>query len=139
MEASSSSAGGMWDRISWMSSYGNGWGSQIVSTIGTTASAVVKPDGELETMPAWNLTGALTINITPVLMANVVGGWWAIDPSQYRSEDKMKSGGQGRVNLIWSPIKSVNLGAEYMMLYRENVDGMSGVGRRLQLMMKYIF
>ena len=125
--------------LTWLSSYGNGWGSNIISTIGTNGSAIVTPEGDLETMVAWNLAGAFTFNISDVLMTNICGAWFALDPSEYRTAEKIKRGGSARINLIWSPVKSVNAGVEFMTLYRENVDGMSGVGNRLQFMIKYLF
>jgi hypothetical protein len=123
----------------WMASYGNGWGSNIVATLGTTASAIVTPDGKLETIPAWNLGTGVALNISPVLLANINTNWFGLNPSEFRSEDKIKLGGSGHVNLIWSPYKSVNMGVEFMTLYRENGNGESGVGNRLQMMIKYMF
>lgn len=123
----------------WLTSYGNGWGSNIVSTIGLGAGAVLTPEGKLETMPAWNLSGGFAFNLSPVLMANLNTSWFALDPSEYRSADKIKRGGSAHVNLIWSPYKSVNTGVEFMTLYNENVGGQSGVGNRLQFMIRYLF
>ena len=123
----------------WMSSYGNGWASNIVSTLGSTASAIVTPDGELETMPAWNLGAGCSFHLSPTVNANITTAWFGLDPSDYRNEEKIDFGGSGHVNLIWSPIKNVNTGIEFMTLYRENGDGKSGVGKRLQLMIKYLF
>ena len=122
----------------WMTSYGQGWGSQIVSTIGTQASAILSPEGELETMPAWNLGTGLAINLTQTLVTNFNINWYAIDPSVYRAPDKMKNGESAHLNLIWSPLKKVNTGVEYMILRRTNTDNSSGVGQRLQFMIKYV-
>jgi len=123
----------------WMASYGNGWGSNIVSTLGSSASAILTPSGKLETMPAWNIGGGFAFNLSPVLVTNINTSWFNLDPSVYRSDDKIKFGGSGHINLIWSPIKNVNTGIEFMTLYRENDDGKSGVGNRLQMMVKYLF
>ena len=51
----------------------------------------------------------------------------------------MKAGLAGHVNLIWSPIKSINTGIEFMMAQRTNVNDTQGTGRRLQFMVKYLF
>jgi len=123
----------------WMASYGQGWGSQIVSTIGTQGSAILSPDGELETMPAWNLGTGIAINLTQTLVTNFSMAWYSIEPSVYREPDKMKSGESAHLNLIWSPIKKVNTGVEYMILRRTNTDNSSGVGNRIQFMIKYVF
>jgi hypothetical protein len=122
----------------WMASYGQGWGSQIVATLGTNASAILDPNGNLETMPAWNLGTGIALNLSPTLVTNLNVNWYAIDPSVYRDPKKMKSGESAHVNLIWSPIKNVNTGVEFMILRRTNGDDSSGVGKRLQLMIKYL-
>ena len=125
--------------ISWLGSYGNGWASNVVSTLGTNAAAILNPDGKLETMQVWSLTGGLAYNISQTLMANVSAAWFGLDPSDYRSPDEIKSGHSIHANVIWSPIKSVNVGIEFMTLRRINGDGASGNGNRLQGMIKYLF
>jgi len=123
----------------WMASYGNGWGSNIVATLGTGASAILENNGQLETMPAWNLGTGICINLLQNLETNLNINWFGIEPSEYRAKDKMKNGASAHINLIWAPIKSVNAGIEYMILRRTNGDSNSGTGQRLQLMIKYIF
>jgi len=123
----------------WMTSYGQGWGSQIVSTIGTGSSAILTPDGKLETMPAWNLGGGFAVNLASNLVTNLNISWYSIDPSPLREANQMKSGESAHINLIWSPYKKVNTGIEFMYLRRTNTDGSRGTGRRLQMMIKYIF
>jgi hypothetical protein len=123
----------------WMASYGQGWGSQIVATLGTNASAILDPSGNLETMPALNLGGGLAFNLSNVLVTNLNLNWYAIDPSVYREANKMKAGESAHINLIWSPIKKVNAGIEFMVLRRTNVNDIQGTGRRIQAMVKYLF
>ena len=125
--------------FSWMASYGQGWGSQIVATVGTQSSAVLNDDGKLETMPAWNLGAGVCFNLSKTLATNLNLNYYSIDPSEFRDEQKMKGGSSGHLNLIWSPIKNINTGVEFMVLERVNVDDNSGVGRRLQFMVKYLF
>jgi len=123
----------------WMASYGQGWGSNIVATLGSTASAILNTEGQLETMPAWNLGTGLVFNVSPILNASINSSWFGVNPSELRDENKMKWGGASHLTLVWSPYKSVNTGVEFMTLYRENGDGESGVGSRAQLMFKYLF
>ena len=123
----------------WMASYGMGWGSQVVSGIGAKTSATLEPDGDLENMPSLNLGGGVSINILPTLAANASSYWYTIDPSPTREGNALKGGYANHVNLIWSPIRKVNAGIEFMFLKRVNTNDMSGTGRRLQLMLKYIF
>ncbi|WP_129365498.1 DcaP family trimeric outer membrane transporter [Lutibacter sp. HS1-25] len=123
----------------WMTSYGQGWGSQIIATLGTQSSGILNDEGKLETMPAWNLGTGVCINLSKTLVTNLNVSYYAIDPSKYRDESKMISGSSGHLNLIWSPIKNVNTGVEFMVLERVNGDDTSGVGKRLQFMVKYLF
>jgi len=123
----------------WMASYGQGWGSQIVATLGTNASAILDPSGNLETMPAWNLGTGVAINLSQTLVSNLNVNYYSIVPSDYRASYKMKRGQSAHLNLIWSPYKKVNTGIEYMILKRVNGDDTEGVGSRLQLMVKYVF
>ncbi len=125
--------------FTWLGSYGDGWASNVISTLGSRAAAILNPDGQLETMQAWSMTGGLAYNISRTLMANVSTAWFGLDPSEYRSPDAIKSGHSLHANVIWSPIKSVNTGIEFMTLQRNNGDGASGTGNRLQLMIKYMF
>ncbi len=115
----------------WMASYGHGWGSQIVATIGTQASAIVTPEGTLETMPAWNLGGGFAFRLSNTLVTNINSNWYSIDPSEYKEGYDMKAGLSGHANLIWSPLKSLNTGVEFMMVQRTNVNDTQGTGRRL--------
>ena len=125
--------------FTWLGSYGDGWASNVVSTLGTNAAAILTPEGKLETMKAWTLTGGLTYSISHTLMANFSTAWFAIDPSEFRSPDDIKNGNSFHVNVIWSPIKSVNAGVEFMSLRRVNGDEASGTGKRLQVMIKDLF
>ena len=123
----------------WMTSYGQGWGSNIVATIGSAASAVLDDKGNLETMPAWNLGGGVSINILDNVTSNLNINYFALDPSEFRDENKIKRGISSHLNLIWAPVRSVNAGAEFMLLERTNGDDRKGTGRRIQMMVKYLF
>ena len=110
-----------------------------IATVGTRSSAILTPEGKLQTMPAWNLVTGISINLIPTLATNFNVAWYAIDPSSYMEPNSLKGGEAAHLNLIWSPFKRVNTGVEYMILRRTNKDNRSGVGNRLQLMIKYLF
>lgn len=122
----------------WQGSYGDGWGSNILTFL-SDGSATISPDGVLETMKALSYGGGFTYNISPVLATSVSTFWAEIDPTQYRESTNMSKGGTVHANLIWSPVKRINTGIEYIYGKRTNVDGDDGEASRLQLMVKYIF
>ncbi len=53
--------------------------------------------------------------------------------------NNMAKGGTAHVNIIWSPVKRINTGIEYIYGKRTNVDGDFGEANRVQFMIKYIF
>jgi hypothetical protein len=125
--------------IYWLTSYGQGWGSQIVATLGTGASAYLTPEGDLKTNQSWNLGGGVAINLTDKWVTNLSVNAYAMDPPESRDPLDMVSGESAHINLMWSPYKKVNTGIEYMYLRRTNMDDSQGTGSRLQLMVKYLF
>ena len=51
----------------------------------------------------------------------------------------MPKGGSAHANIIWTPVKRINTGIEYIYGKSKNVDGNYGEASRLQFMIKYIF
>ena len=123
--------------VFWQVSYGEGWGSNILTFIGD-GSATVNSENELETMPAYSFGGGITYNLSPVLATSVSSFWTAVDPTDERLPNSMESGGTAHVNLVWSPVKKINAGIEYIYGKRTNKDGKFGEANRLQFMIKYI-
>ena len=123
----------------WNFSGGDGWGTNVFSTLGSGSTAILTPDGKLETQFMWNLDASIAYNISPVVVMNLQGGWVNTYPSQYRGVNEYKSGAIGHLNFIFSPVKSVNVGVEYQIAQRKNIDGKSGIANRIQISGKYIF
>ena len=123
----------------WLASYGQGFASNVVALIGQGGAALMTPEGDLVTMPVWNLSGGFAFTLSPVLVANLNTAWFGLEADERRGPSEIQSGGSAHVNLIWSPYKAVNTGIEFMLLERRNGDDASGQGRRIQLMVKYVF
>ena len=122
----------------WQASYGDGWGSNILTFI-SDGSATISPEGELETMKAFSYGGGFVYNLSPILATSLSSFWSEIDPTIHRDMNNMTKGGTAHVNLIWSPVRRINTGIEYIYGKRTNVDGNYGEASRLQFMIKYIF
>ncbi|WNJ18330.1 DcaP family trimeric outer membrane transporter [Pontibacter sp. G13] len=125
--------------VRWITSYGQGWGSNVIALLGTGGSAILNDQGELETMPTWNVGAGISLNLSEILVLNVNTDWFGLDAPSFRDTHALKSGGANHATLIWSPLKSINAGIEYMILTRTNTGDEHGTGQRLQLMIKYIF
>ena len=123
----------------WNASAGEGWATNILGTLGTGNVAILSPEGELETMFLWNFDAAFSYSISPIWVVNIQGGWDELEVSEYKPDASYKAGGTGHLNVIFSPVKSVNLGIEYQIGKRVNKDDKSGVANRVQLMAKYFF
>lgn len=123
----------------WNVSGGEGWGTNVFATLGTGNSAILSPDGDLETQFMYSLDASIQYSISHVLVTNIQGGYIDVDLSEYKGPNDYKSGAIGHWNFIWSPVKSINIGIEYQIAQRENKDGKSGIANRLQLSAKYIF
>ena len=122
----------------WQGSYGDGWASNILSFL-SYGSAVIRPNGTIKTMEAFTYGGGFVYNVSTVLSASVNTFWSKITDTKLLDTDRMTAGGTVHTNLIWSPVKNVNTGIEYMYGKRTNADGKSGEANRVQLMIKYLF
>jgi hypothetical protein len=127
------------DYLLWNASGGNGWGSNIATAIGTGSSAVLTPDGTLDPLFAWNVQVGGVHYLSNVVALNLSLAWASVEDSPDRPGTSLKEGGTAHVNIVWSPVKSVNTGVEYMLGLRRNYDGADGTAHRLQAMIKYIF
>lgn len=123
----------------WNVSGGDGWGTNVFATMGSGNSAIITPDGNLETQFMYNLDASVQYAISSILVLNMQGGYVDVDLSDYKGPNDYNSGAIGHLNFIYSPVKSINVGVEYQIAQRENKDGKSGVANRIQIGMKYIF
>jgi hypothetical protein len=55
------------------------------------------------------------------------------------ADDAYKRTYRFSTNLLWSPTKRIDVGAEYLWGQRENQDGEQGDATQLQLMSRYRF
>ena len=127
------------DFLVWNASMGEGWGSNVVSGIGGGTGAILKPDGTLEPLFSWNLQLGGAHYLSETLALNASLAWASFDDSDLRPDTRLLEGGAAHLNMIWSPFESVNVGVEYMVGLRRNVDGADGTAQRLQAMIKFTY
>lgn len=123
----------------WNASAGNGWGTNVFATLGTGNTAILTPEENLEAIFMWNLDCQVNYSISPLVMLNLQGGWINVDPNQFKADNDYNTGAIGHFTFLYSPVKSLNIGAEYQIAQRVNIDGKSGVANRFQISGKYIF
>jgi len=127
------------DYLVWNTSMGNGWGSNVISGIGAGTGAVLTPTGTLDPLFSWNAQVGGAHYFSEVVALNASLAWASFEDSAARPDDRLLEGGTAHVNVIWSPVKSVNTGLEYSVGLRRNVDEADGTAHRVQAMIKYIF
>ena len=127
------------DFFVWNTSAGNGWGSNIATDIGAGSAAVLTPDGELDLLFAWNVQVGGAHYLSKYVALNLSMAYASLGESQLKPTDRLKEGGTVHANVIWSPVKSVNTGVEYMYGLRRDYGGSDGAASRVQAMIKFIF
>jgi len=127
------------DFLVWNTSVGNGWASNIATGIGAGAAAVLTPDGTLDPLFAWNVQVGGSHYMSEVVALNASLAWASFEDSTERPGDRLLEGATAHFNVIWSPVRSVNTGLEYIIALRRNVDKADGTAHRVQAMVKYIF
>ena len=123
----------------WNLSGGDGWASNVIAFTGDGQSAILNPQGEIEPLFAWSILASVVYSVSPVVQLNLTGSWLDLEVSEYKPDNNYKSGAEGHINLIYSPVKSINVGIEYQIAQRENKDSKSGIANRIQIGAKYIF
>ena len=123
----------------WNTSAGEGWGTNVFALLGSGNTAIVTPEGDLETQFVVNLDASIFYSISPVVDVYIQGAWVDVDPSKYKGPNSYKNGAIGHLTVIYSPVKSINVGAEYQIAKRKNINEQSGIANRLQFSAKYIF
>ena len=145
------------DTVGWNSFYGSGIGRYVLIGGGNFDSAVIKnfgtPAVREETQAQWGGFAWYQHRWTDELRSNFVYGiqrnhWSDAIASGFTSgtntalADRTES---VHVNLIWSPVKAVNLGLEYIWgerdLHRNPLNGYSpsGNANRVQVSAQYLF
>ncbi len=142
------------DEIGFNGFYGSGIGRYLNIGGATFNAAVIKNFGTTavreETQPTWGGFLWYLHNWTDTLRSNFVGGiqenHWSdqiANPGNSALTDRIIT---GHANLIWSPIKSVNLGVEYMWGERDfhktpGTPGNQKAGNdnRVQFSAQYLF
>jgi hypothetical protein len=62
-----------------------------------------------------------------------------IDNRNQQSDGSLERSMYFAGNLVWSPIKQMDIGGEYLWGQRDNKNGAVGTARRIQLSTKYLW
>ena len=135
--------GGKWnigssDDLRYQLTVGNGFSRYV--GLGITGDSMLDADGDLDALGGVAGFVGWRHAFSPKLRSNVV-----FARSQYDNDDALTGGGvtrnvqSWRVNLLYSPLPKLDIGAELMYGQRELEDGRDGDLTRLQFTTKYSF
>lgn len=113
-------------------SFGSGSGENVMAFAGSDANAVLEEDGTLSPIPVKAFVAGLIHKWSDVLTTNasVAYGW--LDAPESREEFALKNGGVAHVNLLWHPVKPLQMGVEYMWGAKRAVNDELGRASRIQ-------
>lgn len=138
VSASGKIKAGARDDLRFMLTAGEGVGRYV--GLNFANDAVVDATGDLEAIPVTAGFVAYRHVWTNALRSTVMYSAQTVDnPSTLNGLAVNKSASSVHGNLIWSPFKGLDVGAEYLVGKRELESGVSGDLRRLQAFVKYGF
>ena len=102
--------------------------------------AVFNPQtGDLETLEVFSGYVSYQHWWQEQLRSTVTYSWVDVDNLDYQVDSDYASTGRAIVNLMWSPVDRIDVGAEFLWGRRENKDGNSATARQIQVGAKYRF
>lgn len=125
--------------VTWNVSAGYGSGENIMAFAGSSANAVLTPDGKLETIPSFAAVLGFMHKWTEKFSSNLTYAYGWLETPETRTPLALKDGGIGHVNLIYRPYKSFSGGVEYIWGAQRTTDDSYGSASRIQAMVKFEF
>jgi hypothetical protein len=124
------------DNFKFQAVYGGGIGSY--NNDGDIDDAVFDGD-DLKAIKSFQGYGAFQHWWTDSLRSNAVFGYVDVDNRNVQPGDTLERTMYFAGNLVWSPVKQMDIGAEYLWGQRDNKNGAVGTARRIQFSTRYLF
>ena len=141
------------DNLKFQLVFGEGIGRYIndLSSVGGQ-DAVFSPDGKLDAIPAiggylafqkyWKRDPTAVFGFKGLLKdlrSTVVYGLVDLDNFDFQPSSAYKRTQRASANLIWSPLKQIDLGLEFLWGSREDKSGNKGTASQLQIVATFFF
>jgi len=128
------------DFVGFGASYSEGTPDTIISLAEAgTPRAVLRPNGELENVPAWNVQLGFHKAWSPQWSSNFSLAYAELDPVPGLPGDSLRIGSAFHGNVIRDLGTRMKVGLEYMHGIREVIDGGDGTANRVQFSLIYYF
>ena len=126
------------DDLRFMATAGDGLGRYIGLNI--VNDAAIKLDGTLDPIFTWSGFAAYRHVWADNLRSNLAGSYFKADnPVRLTTNQVTDESWNAFVNLIWTPVRPLNVGVELMYAERTLEDGRSGNLQRVQVSTQYNF
>lgn len=125
------------DVVSGQFVYGDGVANYVQGLSGQSLDAYLTPDGSLEAITVASGMLAYTRHWQPALRSVLTYSLSDIEDEPALSDSSIERIQDFHVNLIWSPFKAFDIGAELMWGERTDQNGAEGEATRLQVSAKY--
>ncbi len=121
--------------------YGRGIARYIQDTsgLGIDAAIVSVDDPHLRATPEVGVFGAYQHYWTKLVRSSVVYGFAQVENTDFEPGSTYHKSDYSAANLVWNPIGSFNVGAEFLYGWQVLKDGQSGNAPRIQFSAKYNF
>jgi hypothetical protein len=129
------------DNIMFQFNYGDGIGRYIndLQEIGGQDAEFDPLTGELKTLTVFSGYIAYQHWWRESLRSTLTYSWVDVDNLDFQDGSAYTKTDRAIINLLWSPVTRVDVGAELLWGQRENFDGNDGTARQIQIGAKYRF
>ncbi len=129
------------DRLMFQFNYGDGIGRYIndLQEIGGQDAVFNPLTGQLETLSVFSSYVAFQHWWRETLRSTWTYSWVDVDNLDFQNDSDYARTDRAIVNLLWSPVPRIDIGAEFLWGRRENNDGAKGIARQFQFGAKYRF
>ena len=129
------------DRFMFQVTYGDGIGRYIndLQEVGGQDAVFNPQTGALETIPVFSGYVAFQHWWQEMWRSTITYSWVDVDNLSFQEDSDYAHTDRAIVNLMWSPVPRIDIGAELLWGQRENKDGNNGTARQFQFAAKYRF
>lgn len=129
------------DMVVYQIAYGNGIERYINDTAGLGIDAALNSAANpyLKALPVVATYGGYQHFWTSKLRSSLVYGFVQVQNTDFQPGSVFHQSNYSAANLIWNPIGSLNVGAEFLYGWRVNKDGSSGNAPRIMFSARYNF
>jgi len=129
------------DNVLFQLNYGDGIGRYIndLQEMGGQDAVFDPLTGELETPGVFSGYVAYQHWWREALRSTLTYSWVDVENFDFQDDSAYARTDRAIINLLWSPVTRVDVGAEFLWGQRENKDGTDGTARQIQIGAKYRF